>query len=147
MNTTWNPHTKKPRVSSQKPRWRAASRIAWATVCWRAPATAPVRRSTNADESGTIIAPSAAMTRSADIQPRLPISVCPTGTIMNCPKEPAAPVMPSAALRFSGFTARPITPYTTLKVVPESPRPMSSPALPASASPLVEAAIRTSPST
>ena len=75
------------------------------------------------------------------------ISVCPTGNIMNCPKEPAAPVMPSAALRFSGFTARPITPYTTLKVVPESPRPMSSRALPASANPLLEAAIMTSPST
>ena len=35
MKTTWNPHTKKPSVSSQNPRCRAASPIAWPTVCRR----------------------------------------------------------------------------------------------------------------
>ncbi len=49
--------------------------------------------------------------------------------MMNWPKEPAALAMPIAMLRFSGGTARPTAPRMTENEVPDSPSPISSPAL------------------
>ena len=65
---------------------------------------------------------------SASCQPTAVISPCPTGSTANWPKLPPAEAMPSARLRFSGAAMRPITPSTTLKVVPDRPIPISRPA-------------------
>ena len=52
-----------------------------------------------------------------------------SGSIANWPNEPAAAEMPSAMLRFSGGNLRPSTPDTTLYVTPDSPMPISTPAV------------------
>ena len=51
-----------------------------------------------------------ASTKSAFCQPIPAIRPPSTGTIRNCPNEPAAAVIPIAQLRFSGATLRPMTP-------------------------------------
>ncbi len=64
----------------------------------------------------------------------------------NWPKDPAAAEMPSAMLRFSGGKRRPSTPETTLKVTPDSPRPISPPAVNTNSQGAVTADISAMPS-
>ena len=65
----------------------------------------------------------------ASCQPNCAIRKPSTGTIRNWPNDPAAAVMPIAQLRRSGAMLRPITPYTTAKVVPACAMPINTPAL------------------
>ena len=74
------------------------------------------------------------------------ISIWPNGSMTNWPSEPAAPAMPSAALRFSGGNARPTTPKTMLKPLHDSASPIMTPALRLKSAPLDGLAIQTSPS-
>jgi hypothetical protein len=78
-------------------------------LCWAAVVAAGLG-SRSPSASGAIKSASAARTRSAFCQPMPPISPPSTGTIRNCPNEPAAAVIPIAQLRRSGATLRPITP-------------------------------------
>ncbi len=63
--------------------------------------------------SGNIANAARPSTKSAFCQPQPPISQFCTGTIRNCPKEPAAAVTPIAQEILAGSTLRAITPYTT----------------------------------
>ena len=60
--------------------------------------------------SGTISSMAAPSISSASRQPNWAIRPADTGTIKNCPNDPAAAVMPIAQERFSGDTLRVITP-------------------------------------
>ncbi len=60
--------------------------------------------------SGTIISARQPRMNSAFCQPQVPISQFSTGTIRNCPNEPAAAATPIAHERLDGSTLRPITP-------------------------------------
>ncbi|MNE03358.1 hypothetical protein D3C80_958570 [compost metagenome] len=127
MNTTWNPHTKKPNASNQKPEWEQASRSASPRVCsW--PRTGS-GLSLSMPTSGTINATSKPSASSAADQPSHPIKPSVPGNIANWPNEPAALAIPMPMLRFSGGTARPTTPRITENDVPDSPMPISRPAL------------------
>jgi len=63
--------------------------------------------------SGTISKAATPSSAIAVCQPKWLISRPSTGTIRNCPKEPAAAVMPMAQERSLAGMLRPITPYTT----------------------------------
>lgn len=96
--------------------------------------------------SGTINATSNPSASSADDQPSQLINPWEPGSMANWPNEPAAAAMPMAMLRCSIGTARPTTPRITENDVPDSPMPISSPALAESCSGVWDRLISTSPS-
>ncbi|CAM3822907.1 hypothetical protein ACAN107058_17465 [Paracidovorax anthurii] len=114
MNTTWKPHTKYPAVSSRKLGVRSASESASPTVCWRgalaALAVRPKPGSRSPKASGTMSSTMAERASSDSCQPRRAMSWPSTGTIRNCPNEPAAAATPMAQERRSGAICRPSTP-------------------------------------
>ena len=129
MKTTWKPQTKKPRASRRNPECPAASRSASPSDCCVPGAAGACAGLRIIPASGTISATSKPSASSADDQPSHSIRPRLPGSMMNWPKEPAALAMPIAMLRFSGGTARPTAPRITENEVPESPSPISRPAL------------------
>ena len=69
-----------------------------------------------------------ASTSSASAQPKVWISVCPSGAKTNWPIEPAAVPMPKTIERFSGGTRRPKAASTMEKDAAAMPRPIIRPA-------------------
>ncbi len=74
------------------------------------PLGASTRGSRSPKASGTMISAAQARMNSADCQPNSAISQASTGTIRNCPNEPAAAATPIAQERLAGSTWRAITP-------------------------------------
>ena len=63
--------------------------------------------------SGKIASAAPARMNKAPCQPQAPISQFSTGTIKNCPNEPAAAAIAMAQARFSGGVLRATTPKIT----------------------------------
>ena len=95
--------------------------------------------------SGTIIAIKIALTTSAADQPKFCNSSKVDGSIMNCPKEPAALAIPIARLRFSGGAARPTADNNTEKEVADNARPKIRPTLKLSNQPVELTAMSSKP--
>jgi len=82
---------------------------------------------------------------SAFCQPSKSIKKTASGENKNWPKEPAAVPRPKAVERHSAGNIFPKAASTIGKVVPERPKPISTPAERSSIAALVECAIKTRP--
>ena len=147
MKTTWKPQTKKPKQSSQKPWCPSASPSTSRRLRAGAYPVAVAGFSPSAIASGAMSRPTAAKPSSVAALPKASMALSAPGNMANWPSEPTAMAIPMAMLRRSGSVERTTAPKTTGMVVPESPRPMMSPAETASAVPVCDQAINTSPPT